>query len=430
MKYNKKRRELEKCGAKLPRRVVKRQIKKKILPWMEREEIIIVTGARQAGKSVLLYQLIYDFLLPKTNNIYYFNLDTPHQLDFFDNPDNLVDLIVKSKRKSYVLIDEVQRLKEPGLFLKGIYDLHLPVKLIVSGSSALEIKSKIHEALTGRKVVFHLNPFNLEELSETMFPKKSFDEVIKDNKDFKKVLNNYLTYGAYPAVALAKEEKLKLQLLKEIFQSYMEKDIKSFLKIENENAFRNLVKILSSQIGNLVNKHELSNSLGIHKNTLENYLFYLEQTFILDFIRPFYKNPRKELLKNPKIYFRDPGIRNFAIGAFGDFEFRPDRGSLFENFSYLCLNELLQHSTSIHFWRTKAGAEVDFIILKLKPIPFETKGINLKEFKISKSLRSFLRIYKPKKAYYLNLSLKGKRTIEGAVVRFLTPADLAKLKDF
>ncbi len=429
MNYSKKRIELEKRGAKLPVRVVERRIKEKILSWLDREEIIIVTGARQTGKSVLLYQLMYGHILPKTKNIHYFNLDISGHLEFFDNADRLVELVAESKGKTYVFIDEVQRLKEPGLFLKGIYDLHLPAKLIVSGSSALEIKSKIHEALTGRKVVFHLNPFNLEELSEAMFPKRGFDTVVKNEDNFKKVLNHFLKFGGYPAVAMAKNEGIKLQLLKEIFQSYIEKDVKNFLKVENEGAFRNLVKILSSQIGNLVNKHELSNSLGIHKNTLENYLFYLEQTYILDFVRPFYKNPRKELLKSPKVYFRDPGIRNFAIGNFGDFEFRPDKGSLFENFSYLYLNGCVEEIDPINFWRTKAGAEVDFIISTIEPIPFEVKGMHLKDFKISKSLRSFLRVYKPRKGYCINLSLSGKRVIEGVEVTFLTPADLVKLKE-
>lgn len=429
MKYGKKRKELEKRGAKLPRQVVERRIKKKILPWIERDEIIIVTGARQTGKSILLYQLMYGHILPKTKNIYYFNLDISGHLEFFDNADRLIALISKSKGKTYVFIDEVQRLKEPGLFLKGIYDLHLPAKLIVSGSSALEIKSKIHEALTGRKVVFHLNPFDLEELSEAIFPKKSFDTIVKSEEDFKKVLNHFLKFGGYPAVAMTKNGEIRLQLLREIFQSYIEKDVKNFLKVENEDAFGNLVKILSSQVGNLVNKHELSNSLGIHKNTLENYLFYLEQTYILDFVTPFYKNPRKELLKSPKVYFRDPGIRNFAIGNFSEFEFRSDKGSLFENFSYLCLKNSIEELGRINFWRTKAGAEVDFIIPKIKPIPFEVKGARLKDFKISKSLRSFLRIYKPKKGYCINLSLSGKRMIEDVDVTFLTPAGLTKLKE-
>ena len=428
MKKSEKTKNLEKAGAKLPSYVIERQIKKEIIPWMERDEIIVITGSRQTGKSVLLYQLIYDYLMPKTNNIYYFNLDIPNQLGFFDDPNNLVDLITKSNGKVYVFIDEVQRLKEPGLFLKGIYDMHLPVKMIVSGSSTLEIKSKVQEALTGRKVVFHLNPFNLAELSYALFPERRKDEVFKNDMEFKEVLNHYLTYGGYPAIALANGEKLKLRLLEEIFYSYLERDIKSFFKIENENAFFNLVRILSSQIGNLVNKNELSNTLGIHKNTLDNYLFYLEQTFVVDFVRPFYKNPRKELLKSPKIYFRDLGLRNFAIGSFNNFEFRPDKGRVFENFSYLSLKEKLCAPEQIYFWRTKAGAEVDFVIVKgLKPIPFEVKATGLKDVKINKSLRSFLQTYHPNGAYCINLSLKRNCHIENTDVSFLSPYDLEKM---
>lgn len=431
MTKEKRIKELQNSGARLPRKVVKRGLKGKIIPWLAREEIIVITGARQTGKSVLLSQIIYDDLIPETENVYYFNLDTPHQLDFVSNPDNLINIASGQKKKTYVFIDEVQRLKEPGLFLKGIYDLHLPIKLIVSGSSALELKGKVHEALTGRKMVFHLSPFNMEELSLALFPEKSFKETIKNGELFKEVFNHYTTYGSYPAVAMAKDSKLKLQILKEIFSSYVEKDIKSFLKIENENAFINSVKILSSQIGNLINKDELSGTLGIHKNTLENYLFYLEQTFILDFVRPFYKNTRKELLKSPKVYFHDLGIRNFALSNFENFEFRSDKGGIFENFFYLYLKEKLEYLTTIHFWRTKSGAEVDFVIVpEITPVPFEVKAVNLKEFKIGKSLRSFLQKYKPKEAYYINLSFSGKYVVENTAVTFLSINDLMKIKKF
>ncbi len=424
-----KRKELEKRGVKLPCNVVKRKIKDKIVPWLKRNEIIIITGARQTGKSVLLYQLIYDCLLPKTSNVFYFNLDIPHHLDLIRNQDQVIDLVNKYKGKVYIFIDEVQRLHEPGLFLKGLYDLHLPLKIIVSGSSSIEMRSKVHEALTGRKVVFHVSPFDLEELSHVMFPKEHFTEIIKDENSFRKLLNNYLTYGGYPAVAVEKSNQMKWHILKEIFYSYIEKDIKLFLKVENERAFINLVKILASQIGNLVNKDELSNTLGIHKNTLENYLFYLEQTFILDFVKPFYKNPRKELLKSPKVYFNDLGVRNFAVASFGEFEFRVDKGSLFENFFYLCLKEMLGTTIPIHFWRTKAGAEVDFVILQgLKPIPFEVKATNLSEPKINKSLRSFLNSYQPSRAYCFNLSLQDETTIERTKVSFFKPQDLSTIE--
>lgn len=177
-----------------------------------------------------------------------------------------------------------------------------------------------------------------------------------------------------------------------------------------------------------MNKDELSSTLGIHKNTLDNYLFYLEQTFILDLVRPFYSNPRKELIKSPKVYFCDPGIRNFAIAGFSDFDFRPDKGGLFENISYLWLKGKAGSSMPIHFWRTKAGAEVDFVMVRgMSTIPLEVKASGLKKPKISKSLRSFLKSYQPPKAYCMNLSLRGLEKIESTTVFFVTPADYAKL---
>ncbi|MEA1927579.1 MAG: AAA family ATPase, partial [Candidatus Auribacterota bacterium] len=186
-----KKTELLRSGAKLPRRVVPRQIEREIIPWLKREEIIVITGARQTGKSVLLYRLIYDQLLPKTSNIFYFNLDVPGQIDFFDDPGRLVDLINRSKSRTYIFIDEIQRLKEPGMFLKGLYDLHLPAKFIVSGSSTLEIKSKVQEALTGRKVVFHLQPFNLLELSQAIFPGEEPEQTSKSKNKYNLVLDHY-----------------------------------------------------------------------------------------------------------------------------------------------------------------------------------------------------------------------------------------------
>lgn len=416
--------ELKKAGIKAPKVFIRRTLISKIVPWLKRDEIIIITGPRQVGKTTLLYQIIIDHLLPKNSSIYYFNLDIPKHKTWLENTDYLISLADNNKKKTYVFIDEIQRMNEPGLFLKGIYDLHLPMKLIVTGSSSLEIKSKVQEALTGRKKVFHLNPFNLVELSKVFFPNNTFNKIIINKNSFSKVLNEYLIYGGYPAVSLESDINIKVQILSELFTSYIEKDIKSFLKVENNQAFRNLIKILASQIGNLMNKEEISNTLDIHKNTLDNYLFYLEQTFMLNFLRPYHKNIRKEILKSPKVYFHDLGIRNFAVGTFSDFEFRSDKGRLFENFAYLLLKEKVDIFSDINFWRTKQGAEVDFIINNDQIIPIEVKAAILKNLKISKSMRSFINIYKPEKGYYLNLSQVGKIKIDKTAVNFLTPAEL------
>ncbi len=422
---------LRQSGARLPPRVVERKIMREIIPWMRRDEIIVITGARQTGKSVLLYQLIYDYLIKKSKNIHYFNLDIPGHLDFLNHYDNIIDLISSSKAKSYLFIDEIQRIKEPGLFLKGIYDLHLPVKIVVSGSSALELKSKVHEALTGRKIIFHIDPFTFEELSQAIYPKMRFEDVLKEDRYFENILRHFLIYGSYPAVSMAKKKETKLKLLGEIFHSYLEKDVKGYLRVEKEDTFMNLIRILSSQIGQIMNKDELSNRLDIHKNTLENYLYYLEQTFVLDFVRPFFRNKRKELLKNPKVYFRDLGLRNYAIGNFGTGEFHSDYGALFENGVYLSLKTKIGPMNRIHFWKTKAKSEIDFVVpVGLTPIACEVKSTPLKTFKAGKSLVSFINSYKPPIVYYLNQSLRGKRTIDQTEIRYLTPKEFIQMKDY
>lgn len=404
----------------LPANNVPRQILKQIEPWLKRKEVIVLLGARQTGKTTILYQLMVNLLLTKKDLVYYFNLDSPYQLEFFITPDAFLNLITSKNKPLIVIIDEIQRLKNPGLFLKGIYDLNLPVKLIVSGSSSLEIKARVQEALTGRKIVFNIHPFNLEELSHALKQKKTSQEV----------LTHFFIFGSYPSVATETKINFKRKKLEEIFQSYLERDIKSFFQIENELAFKRLVTLLAAQTGKLVNKTEISQTLGIHLNTLDNYLFYLEQTFMINFVSPFFRNIRKEIVKSPKPYFLDLGFRNLAMRNFTDFDTRFDKGELLENFCYLELKKKLDPFTPIHFWRTKAGAEVDFVVLVQpnQPIPIEVKARKLTQPKISRSLRNFLSTYQPQKAYLLNLGLNSEKNYKETKVFFLTPKEFAKLK--
>lgn len=405
----------------LPKKNISREVVSEILPWVKRKEVIVLLGARQTGKTTILQQLMQDVLLPKKQNIYYFNLDLPGQREFFVMPDNLVDLLAKQRKFTYVLIDEVQRIKNPGLFLKGIYDSGLPAKLIVSGSSSLEIKAKIQEALTGRKKLFHIYPLSFAELTVALGEKR-FNE---------KVLEHFLVYGSYPAVATENNQQIKQDILEEIFTSYIERDIKNFLQVENEQAFTRLVTLLSAQVGDLVNRTELSNSLGIHINTVDNYLYYLQQTFVIDLVTPFFRNKRKEVLKSPKPYFHDLGLRNLAVRNLSSLDYRQDKGKLLENFCYLHLRRVVGSLVPIHFWRTKAGAEVDFVLLpKLQPIPIEVKAKKLTLPVVSRSFRSFLKTYKPTKSYYLNMGLDVREKIENVQVVFKKPKSFIKISKF
>ena len=419
----------------LPDINIKRNILSDILKWLNEKEIIVILGARQVGKTTIIFQVISHILsetvsLSKDSvEIHYFNLDFPHDKKLLSD-DYIIKLAAKNQKKKIIFIDEMQRKENAGFFLKYLYDANLPIKLIVSGSSALELKSKVSEALTGRKIVFNISPFNISEIKDSLLQTQKNDLSNtefsqKDNESyqetlFKKAFEIYTEYGGYPSIVLSAGRKKKYLRLKEIFTSYIEKDIKKFLEIKNENAFIKLITLLSASTGSLINMSEISNTLSIHQVTLDNYFYYLEQTFIINRVRPFFKNIRKEIIKSPKAFFNDIGFRNFAINNFNNLDIREDRGFVFENFVYLTLKEKLGQSYKINFWRTKAGAEVDFIILKdLKPIPVEAKTKYFKRPAITSSMRSFINTYDPDMAFVVNLNFNGDIKLNGCIIRFM-----------
>jgi len=419
----------------LPDINIKRIVLNDILKWLSEREIIVLLGARQVGKTTIIFQIINQILsgaasLHRDNfELHYFNLDFPDDKKLL-NEDYIIGLATRNQKKKIIFIDEMQRKENAGIFLKYLYDVNLPVKLIVSGSSALELKSKVTEALTGRKIVFNINPFNISEIKDFLIQtqKSNLSDKTFTNNDnesynevlFKKAFDVYTEYGGYPSIATTTENKKKILRLKEIFTSYMEKDIKNFLEIKNENAFRNLITLLSASIGGLINMSEISNTLSIHQVTLDNYFYYLEQTFIIDRVRPFFKNARKEIVKSPRVFFYDIGFRNFAINNFNKLYIREDKGFVFENFVYLILKEKVGQISKINFWRTKAGAEVDFIIFKeLKPIPVEAKARYFKKPAVTPSLRSFINTYNPDTAFVINLNLNEDIKFNRCIIRFM-----------
>jgi len=416
-------------------RLVERKIFPELINHLKKEEITVITGSRQTGKTTLLYQL-KDYLVKQKNikpfQIKFFNLDLITDLEGLRSQEEFIKFIKEELLKAkflYIFIDEVQRLENPANFLKGIYDLKLPIKLIVSGSSSLEIKSKIFESLTGRKRIFYLWPFSFKEY---LFYHQIEDLLTKDISQINKqkildYLYEFIIFGGYPKVVLAKTKEEKIQLLNEIYSSYIEKDIVSFLKIKNPLIFTKLVTILADRIGGLVNSKELSNSLGINFRTIENYIFSLENTFVIKLIRPYYTNIRKELTKMPKIYFADNGLRNFSLMNFRSFLDSPEKGKLLENFVFSTL--IKSFEGNINFWRTKDKNEVDFILKDYfgNIIPLEIKAVYLKEPEITRSLRSFIEKYKPYKAFIVNLSIEKTIKFKNAKIEFILPYRLESL---
>jgi uncharacterized protein len=407
--------------------IIKRNLFQDLKEHLEKKEISLIVGARQVGKTTLMV-LLKEYLEREGKNTLFLSLDNEMDKPFFESQQSLMEraALELGKKKGYVFIDEIQRKENAGIFLKGLYDLNLPYKFIVSGSGSLELKEKIHESLAGRKRFFELGPISFVEFLDFKtgykYEKKIDDFFLVEKQKTKFFLNEYLNYGGYPRVVL--EEKLteKTRALDEVYHSYLEKDISYLLKVEKVDAFSNLIKALASQTGQIVNYNETSSLLGISLPTLKNYFWYGEKTFVFSRLTPYYKNIRKEITKSPVIYFNDLGLRNYSLGRFGNLKNLDDFGPVFENLIFKIIKEKIQFtSATAHFWRTTDKAEVDFVIgLGETVIPVEVKYKQIKKIKVARSLRSFIKKYNPEKAFIVNLTLDTQVKIDNTKV-FVVP---------
>jgi len=415
--------------------MIKRNLFEDLKNHCAQKEISLLVGPRQAGKTTLMLML-RDYLVAQGSNTLFLSLDFDSDLPFFTSQRHLVNKIQLEigKNKGYVFIDEIQRRDDAGLFLKGLYDLNLPYKFIVSGSGSIELKEKIHESLVGRKRIFELNTVSFKEFVNYKTGYRYEDSLglffELEKESTRQFLIEYLNFGGYPRLLLAEEQKEKIRIIDEIYRSYLERDISYLLRVEKTEAFSNLIKVLAAQIGRLVNYSELSSTLGIALQTIKKYLWYAEKTFIMQRITPFFRNTRKEITKSPVAYFYDVGLRNYALGLYGNLITPSETGFVFQNFIFNLMKEKVLFSPAeIHFWRTKDKAEVDFVItLGQRTLPVEVKFKELKKPEIGRSLRSFISRYQPEMAWVINTELKKKIKLEKTEISFLPFWDIIDTK--
>lgn len=396
--------------------LVKRGIFEEVAKHLDKPEITLITGSRQVGKTVLLEQLkgylLREERVPE-NAIFYYNLDLVQDEEAFQDQQAFIELVRQrsSKQKIFVFVDEAQKVPSAARFFKGVYDSKLAnVKLILTGSSSFEIKADFKETLAGRKAIFSLPPFTFQEFlsirDQTLSSYiKSQEEInIIDLRKITQLYKEYIVFGGYPRVALAQNEQEKIDILKEIYSSYIEKDVVGFLEVRNKTAFTRLLKLLSAQIGQLVNVAELAMHLGVDRETVERYLYALEQTFILQRLTPYFKNARQEIIKANKVYFLDNGLRNLVFENFEGIDDRLDKGSVLENAVFSELSFLLiKKIGGFNFWRTKQKTEIDFLIEKSGVfLPIEAKW-NVGSKALSPGLRNFIAKFLPKKVIIVSL---------------------------
>lgn len=410
---------------------IKRYIFEDLAAHLLKKEISLIAGPRQAGKTTLMLQL-QDYLKKRGDNTLFLSLDFEADRPYFMTQAALLDRLRLEfgKKKGYVFIDEIQRKENAGLFLKGLYDMRTPHKFLVSGSGSLELKEKVHESLAGRKRMFELHTVSLKEFVNYSTGYKYEDrpgEYFRIRKaESLALLMEYLNFGGYPRVMLEDTLKEKLKIIDEIYRSYIEKDIAYLLRVERIDAFGGLIRLLAGQTGNMINIHELSSTLGISVQTVKNYLAYAEKTFVVKRVTPYYRNIRKEISKSPVLYFNDLGLRNFSAGQFGRHTQFSETGFLFQNLVYrLLLEKTKDDGSTLHFWRTKDRAEVDFIIDRGREvIPVEVKCREMKDKTIARPLRGFIARYNPEEAWVVNISLKDEEMIEQTKVKFVPVFEL------
>lgn len=406
--------------------------------FMDGPEVIVITGMRQVGKTSIIRLLLNN--LPKKTPTFYFDLEDMNLLEICNKgADSLVAYLkllgADLTQRVVVAIDEIQYLKTPSNLLKLLHDHHPAIKLIVSGSSSLEIRSKFSDSLAGRKALFELDTLSFSEFLQFRDERAS---LVKENAGtlisavaqgpnehamlveslLEPHLADYLIWGGFPGVTLHAEAERKLSLLRDIHTSYIRKDIKDIANIEDVMGYNRLLQLLAGQCGNLVNINELSVTVGLSINTVKKYLFLLEQTYVMTLLRPWHSNQRKELTKMPKVYFNDIGLRNIARGTINPQAITD--GAQFENFVFCELKKLFIPNETLFFWRTAGGAEVDFIAVRGGvPLPIEVKEGKMKRPAVSRSLRSFITAFTPPVAVVLNGGLSCSMTVEKTTVHFV-----------
>jgi predicted AAA+ superfamily ATPase len=392
--------------------MVKRFLEKDINNNLTNDYILLITGSRQVGKTFLLKKL-YKKLKAEGEKVFFITLEDPEILsDLNKHPENIFNYIPKNfQTKLYLLIDEVQYLDNPTNFLKYLYDLYCEhIKIITTGSSAFYLDRKFKDSLAGRKKIFLLKSFSFKEFliaknkdDLLSYLKENFFQIRRKIKFFKNIkreleiyLNEYVKFGGYPRVVLEDDIEEKKFILKELYTSFLKKDIFES-GIKNQDSFYKLIKILSYQTGNLVNINELSKTLGLSFDTVKNYIYVLEKSFIIKLIKPFSKNIRKELTKMQKIFFYDLGYRNALYGKFENLSDNVNTGNFLENIFFRLLID--NNIEDIRFWRNQNKREVDFIIdekyafeIKLKP-----ETANIKKYK------KFIETYPEIEFYFVGL---------------------------
>lgn len=413
-----------------------RIILKELLNQKDSPKVSLLIGARQVGKTTLLKQLYEKLCVEEKKKGLFLDLDVFTNFEKVSTFENLLNTIKlssyeeKQKDYFYLFLDEFQRYSDFSIILKNVFDNLKNVKVYASGSSSIKIKSQIQESLAGRKIINKIYPLTFveylqfQEKTNLLEQIKNMSEIKgaqldKTTRELRKELEEFLIFGGYPEVTLSKKDE-KPKILEGIFDLYIKKDLIEYLNIKKIVNVKRLIEFLAINHGQKIKYESLCQVSSLNYKEVLNYLEILEETFLIKTIRPFYKNKNKELVKVPKIYFMDSGVRNYFINNFNESKLRGDFGYLFEGF---IVSELIkQGREEIKFWQNKNKQEVDLVLTGGKKIiPIEAKFKEKLKADDEIGLGAFLEEYKLKEGYLVNLSTQERKS----KISFILPYSLS-----
>lgn len=341
--------------------IVKRDLYKEIKPYFKAKEAIIVTGMRRVGKTTLL-QLISDEI--KTENKLFLDLENPLNQRYFTGDDfeqikiTLETLGLDFNKKVYLFLDEIQLVKNIPQIVKYFID-HYDVKFFLTGSASFYLKNIFSESLAGRKYIFELFPFSFKEFLtlkniKLKIPNKHSEITESIFSLINRYYKEYLQFGGFPQVINKKTIKEKQKTLNDIFTSYFQSEVKQLSDFKKTDKLRDLILLLTERVGNRIDVSKLSQELAISRDTINDYLGFLEGTYFIKMVRPFSRNKDIEIRKSSKVYLCDSGLLNILTSI--------DQGSLFEQNVF----QILRQKGELNYYQKKTGAEIDFILDKKK----------------------------------------------------------------
>src|SRR5680860_912490 len=316
---------------------------------IKKQKVLVLYGPRRVGKTTLLKEF-----LAKTKLKY--------KLDSGDNL--LTHQILSSQDFSLILeyasdyqliaIDEAQQIPNIGMGLKILVDQVKDITIIATGSSSFDLAQKIGEPLTGRKI------------TKTLYPISQIELLAEHNNKFelKEKIEEFLIFGSYPDVITANSRLEKINILEDLINSYLLKDVLTLDRIKAPKPIIDLLKLLAFQIGKEVSLNELAVQVRLDIKTVDRYLDILEKAFVLKRVNAFGRNLRKEISGKCKYYFFDNGIRNALVSQYNALVDRNDIGALWENF--IVMERIKKQAyepifSSNYFWRTYDQKEIDWV---------------------------------------------------------------------